>query len=104
MKEIEKLRLQAQALQEIRTSMGTDEFVEKVFNKVFKDDIEELREMNETSKERKPPEALDYAKLQETSKSINPDVSMDTRREWTLEENFVVFKHRYVICTFARRK
>ena len=91
------MRLQALALEEIRESIGMDDFSKKIFRKVFEKDIQELRDMKDMWKDRTPPEILDYDKLQEASLSITPDVSTMAQNVWTLEENFVVFKDRYVI-------
>ncbi|KAL1985382.1 hypothetical protein VTN96DRAFT_7943 [Rasamsonia emersonii] len=90
--EIENLRREAQALKAIRASMGSDDFAEKVFTKVFKEDIERLRGMEDMWKTRKPPEPLDYGTLQEKASAIDPTVSQNDQKIWTLEEDFVVFK------------
>ncbi|KAJ6095942.1 ubiquitin-like activating enzyme [Penicillium sp. IBT 16267x] len=90
--EIAKLKQQAQQLQEIRDSMGSEEFPHKVFDKVFRVDIEELRGMEGMWKERKAPEALDWEQLQEQSKSVEPTVVDIDLREWTVPEAFFVFK------------
>ncbi|KAL1971352.1 hypothetical protein VTN77DRAFT_304 [Rasamsonia byssochlamydoides] len=90
--EIENLRREAQALKAIRASMGSDDFAEKVFTKVFKDDIERLRGMEDMWKTRKPPEPLDYGTLQEKASGIDPTISQNDQKIWTLEEDFVVFK------------
>jgi ubiquitin-like 1-activating enzyme E1 B len=41
--------------------MGTEAFPQLLFDKVYKDDIERLRSMEEMWKMRRPPTALDYA-------------------------------------------
>jgi ubiquitin-like 1-activating enzyme E1 B len=93
-KEIEELRREAEALKEIRNSMGSADFCRKVFEKVFKDDIERLRGMDEAWKERPMPDTLDYEKLQEESASVEPSISIIDQRVWTLAESFAVFKDR----------
>ncbi|KAI2881628.1 hypothetical protein CBS76997_9830 [Aspergillus niger] len=90
--EIENLRREAQALKEIRQSMGSDEFAQKVFEKVFQEDIDRLRGMEDMWKTRDPPEPLDFRKLQEESSNIEPVVSCNDQKVWTLAEDFVVFK------------
>ncbi|GCB20201.1 ubiquitin-activating enzyme E1-like [Aspergillus awamori] len=90
--EIENLRREAQALKEIRQSMGSDEFAQKVFEKVFQEDIDRLRGMEDMWKTRDPPEPLDFHKLQEESSNIEPVVSCNDQKVWTLAEDFVVFK------------
>ncbi|KAE8152908.1 hypothetical protein BDV25DRAFT_150379 [Aspergillus avenaceus] len=90
--EIANLRKEAQALKEIRGSMGSPEFAQKVFDKVYKEDIERLRGMEDMWKTRKAPESLDFNKLQEESHSIDPAVLCDDQKVWSLAENFAVFK------------
>lgn len=74
--------------------MGHDDFSRKVFEKVFKIDIERLLEMEEMWKERQAPELLNFDKVEEESASVSPEVSVDDQRVWTLAENFAVFKDR----------
>lgn len=93
--EIANLRKEAQALKEIRQSMGSTEFSRKVFEKVFKEDIDRLRGMEDMWKSRKPPEPLDFDKLEEESSSIETTVSNNDQKVWSLAEDFVVFKYRY---------
>ena len=93
--EIANLRKEAQALKEIRQSMGSAEFPRKVFEKVFKEDIDRLRGMEDMWKSRKPPESLDFDKLEQESSSIDTAVSNDDQKVWSLAEDFVVFKDRY---------
>ncbi|OOF99219.1 hypothetical protein ASPCADRAFT_204879 [Aspergillus carbonarius ITEM 5010] len=90
--EIENLRKEAQALKEIRQSMGSNEFAQKVFEKVFREDIDRLRGMEDMWKTRDPPEPLDFDKLQEESSNIAAVVSCNDQKVWTLAEDFVVFK------------
>jgi ubiquitin-like 1-activating enzyme E1 B len=92
--EIQKLREEALALKEIRESMGSDDFCRKVFEKVFKVDIERLRGMEDMWKERQPPDALEYDSIEQDPSLSSPATSKEDRREWTLKENFVVFKDR----------
>lgn len=86
------MRREAQALKEIRQSMGSDEFPRKVFEKVFKEDIERLRGMEDMWKTRKPPESLDFDKLEADSSSIEAIISNNDQKVWSLAEDFVVFK------------
>ncbi|KAJ6164749.1 hypothetical protein N7470_003421, partial [Penicillium chermesinum] len=90
--EIGELRREAKELEDIRESMDTEEFERKVFEKVFKHDIERLRGAEGMWEERKPPEPLDYDKLNEESASIDSTISKVDQREWTLAEAFVVFR------------
>ena len=86
--EIENLRREAEALKRIRKSMGSDEFAQQVFDKVFKEDVERLRSMEDMWKSRKQPHSLDYAQFDQQSTSL----PTDDQKEWTRKENFAVFK------------
>ncbi|PYI23094.1 hypothetical protein BO99DRAFT_376795 [Aspergillus violaceofuscus CBS 115571] len=90
--EIENLRKEAQALKEIRQSMGSDEFAKKVFDKVFNEDIERLRGMEDMWKTRSPPEALNFEKLTEESADVAITISCNDQKVWSTAEDFVVFK------------
>lgn len=93
-KEIEELKRESEALRKIRESVGTPEFHEMLFNKVFKTDIVRLRSMEDMWKTRKPPEPLDYQELlDKASEAIaaKETVLKDDQKVWSLEENLVVF-------------
>ncbi|MCJ1398452.1 E1 ubiquitin-activating protein uba2 [Xylographa trunciseda] len=89
--EIENLRRESQMLQNIRNSMGSPDFARQVFAKVFTDDINRLRSMEDMWKTRKPPEPLNFDNLAENTISIDAEVSRRDQTSWTLAENFVVF-------------
>ena len=57
--EVANLHKEAQALKRIRDSMGSQDFPRLIFDKVFKEDIERLRSMEDMWKTRKAPEVLD---------------------------------------------
>lgn len=76
--------------------MGSEGFAQKVFDKVFKDDIERLRAMEDMWKTRKPPIALNYDSLQEKASSVEAAISKNDQKVWTPEEDFAVFKDRWV--------
>ena len=99
-KEIETLRQESQALKQIRKSMGSDDFSRKVFDKVFKDDIDRLRTMEDMWRSRTPPEALDYDAITKDAGNISPSVAQQDQQTWILAENFVVFSDRYVTQNF----
>ncbi|KAJ5178550.1 Molybdenum cofactor biosynthesis MoeB [Penicillium coprophilum] len=90
--EIAELRKEALELKELRQSIGTEEAYQKVFDKVFRLDIIRSQDMKEMWKETEPPEALNFAQLQEESNSIAPTISTNDQKVWTLGENFSVFK------------
>ncbi|KAI9803370.1 MAG: E1 ubiquitin-activating protein uba2 [Piccolia ochrophora] len=89
--EIEQLRQEAQALKQIRASMGSDDFTRKVFEKVFDQDITRLRGMEDMWKARKPPEGLDYDLLSGEAANIDRFVVSNNQRTWTVAENVAVF-------------
>lgn len=96
-KEIEKLRQEAQALKKIRESMGNDEFPQLIFDKVYKDDINRLRSMEEMWKTRRKPDPLDYTSILESTKSDTTrsidEIYKDAQKAWTVEENLLVFEN-----------
>ena len=92
--EIENLRQEAQALKSIRASMGSDEFAKQVFDKVFKEDIDRLRGMEDMWKTRKPPTALQYDTFQDENATLSSNAAAVTaldQKAWDLQENFMVF-------------
>ncbi|KAK3304158.1 uncharacterized protein B0T15DRAFT_535673 [Chaetomium strumarium] len=94
-KEIEELKRESEALRKIRESVGSPEFHQMLFDKVFNTDIVRLRSMEDMWKNRKPPEALDYKTLlAQASKAMaaKDAVLKDDQKVWSLEENLVVFK------------
>jgi len=90
--EMEKLRQEAQALQKIRESLGTDDFSRQVFDKVFKEDIERLANMEDMWQTKRPPEPLSFDTLSNESGGIDETISKVDQRVWSTPENFVVFK------------
>ncbi|KAK0706997.1 hypothetical protein B0T26DRAFT_744069 [Lasiosphaeria miniovina] len=93
-KEIEELKRESEALRKIRQSVGTPEFPQMLFDKVFKTDVIRLRSMEDMWKSRKPPEPLDYRSLVEKSSAEIADkdaVLKNGQTIWSLEENLVVF-------------
>ena len=94
-KELENLRQESQALNSIRQSMGSDDFARKVFDKVFNDDINRLRSMEDMWKTRKQPNALDFDEISKGASGTKPSVARQDQRAWTIYENFTVFCDRY---------
>lgn len=90
-KEIENLRNEAQALKRIRESMGSEDFAKLVFDKVFTEDIERLRSMEDMWKMRKAPVALDYQDLLQKVGDVDKNIDQQDQREWSVVENFAVF-------------
>lgn len=89
--EIEKLRNEAQALKRIRDSMGSADFPRKVFDKVFKDDIERLRSMEDMWRTRRKPDPLDFQKLSQEASEVPENIQEQDQAAWTDAENFAVF-------------
>ena len=72
--------------------MGSDSFAKDVFDKVFKEDIERLRGMEDMWKTRPPPQPLQYDSLQQEATTIDTTISAFDQHVWQLAENFTVFK------------
>ena len=91
--EVVKLREEAQALKNIRSLMGTGEFAQAVFDKVFCDDIERLRSMSEMWQSRSPPESLKFDSLKAETDLIKQGqaLALQDQRVWSVEENLAVF-------------
>ncbi|OTA98673.1 hypothetical protein M426DRAFT_325786 [Hypoxylon sp. CI-4A] len=92
--EIAELKKEAEALRKIRESVGTEQFPQMLFDKVFNADITRLLSMKDMWKSREPPKPLDYKTLlDQASKAIasKEEVLKDGQRIWTLEENLTVF-------------
>jgi ubiquitin-like 1-activating enzyme E1 B len=95
--EIEKLRQEAQALKAIKKAMGSDSFPQRLFDKVYKDDIIRLRSMEEMWKSRRRPEPLDYETIvkEAAEAGVTKEKALgDGQKIWSLQENVVVFKDR----------
>ncbi|CAB4412123.1 unnamed protein product [Rhizophagus irregularis] len=97
-KEIENLKKETQALKQIREAMGTADYPQKVFKKVFTDDINRLLSMEDMWQNRKSPVALKYEEIEklvtEGNSQLNNTEESNTlkdQRVWSLAENFVVF-------------
>ncbi|KAI0384804.1 hypothetical protein F5Y04DRAFT_269253 [Hypomontagnella monticulosa] len=92
--EIAELKKEAEALRMIRESVGTEQFPEMLFDKVFSKDINRLRSMKDMWKSREPPTPLDYKVLTDQAAQAlasKDEILKDGQRIWTLEENLVVF-------------
>jgi ubiquitin-like 1-activating enzyme E1 B len=93
--EIAELKREAEALRNIRDSVGSPEFHEMLFDKVFNTDIIRLRSMEGMWKARKPPEPIVYKDLLEKAADALPSkdvILKNDQKVWSLEENLVVFK------------
>ncbi len=93
--EIENLKREAQALRRIRQARGSKEFPRRVFEKVYSEDIERLRGMEDLWKTRKPPTVLDYDSIERDASGIDASAAAkNDQGTWNLVENFAVFSDR----------
>ena len=105
-KEIEKLRQESEALKRIRDAMGMDAFPQLLFDKVYKEDINRLRSMQEMWRSRRAPDPLDYETLWPKVEALvasKDKILRSDQRQWTLEENVLVFKDRFVLLKMSLR-
>ena len=89
--EIKKLKEEALALKMIRESLFKDDFAKLIFEKVFKQDIDRLRGIEDMWKSRRPPEPLNHDEIAQTSARINPGVSKEDQITWSVAQNHAVF-------------
>ena len=92
--EIANLKLEAEALKEIKQSIGTKDFANKVFEKVFNSDIQRLLSMSDMWKSRTPPTPIRYSDFTLPSSEQMEEIAKDDQKVWDLQENIAVFKHR----------
>lgn len=93
-KEIEELKKESEALKSIRESVGSSQFPQLLFDKVFKTDIERLCSMEDMWKSRQAPQPLDYKTLLEQAGeaiAAKDTILQDGQKVWSLEESLVVF-------------
>lgn len=90
-KEIETLRREAQALKRIRESMGSEDFPSKVFEKVFKDDVERLLSMEDMWKARTKPTPLEFKVLSREAHGVHEAIASQDQKTWSAAENLAVF-------------
>ena len=92
--EVANLQEEALALKRIRDSMGTPGFDKRVFEKVFKVDIDRLRGMQDMWKDRRPPTPLDFDTCLEDSSKNHASIARQDQQTWTLSQNAMVFADR----------
>lgn len=90
--EIKKLKEESEALKKIKESIGSDDFVKKVFNKVYKEDVDRLASMLEMWKGKRLPTSLPFDVISAGSEFVDPSISKYDQQVWSLPETFVVFK------------
>lgn len=92
--EIAELKKESDELKKIREAVGTNEFPQMLFDKVFNKDIERLRSVEDLWKSRRRPEPLNYeATLCQATEALasKDQVLADGQKVWSLEESLVVF-------------
>ncbi|KAF9290599.1 E1 ubiquitin-activating protein uba2 [Mortierella alpina] len=97
--ELAALAAESQALKEILASSDSEDFAQRVFDKVFHTDIERLKKMEDMWKSRKAPTPLRYNEIM--GHKNNAPNAMETstaeaamlkdQRVWTLQETVQVF-------------
>ncbi|KAK6426906.1 E1 ubiquitin-activating protein uba2 [Oleoguttula sp. CCFEE 5521] len=97
--EVKKLRVEAQALKKIRGLMGTSDFAKAVFDKVFYEDIERLKSMEEMWQTRKKPVSLHFDSIDKLNAAEGATLASQDQRSWTLAENLAVFCHSLATLT-----
>lgn len=71
--------------------MGSNQFPRLIFDKVFKDDIDRLRSMEDMWKTRRAPEALDFEQLSKDAEAVASNIAQQDQHVWSVAENFAVF-------------
>ncbi|KAI1432142.1 hypothetical protein GGR50DRAFT_689182 [Xylaria sp. CBS 124048] len=92
--EIAELKKESEALRKIRESVGTEQFPQMLFEKVFNKDIARLRLMEDMWKSRNPPEPLQYESVMRQAaeaSAAKDSIIRDGQKVWTLAENLIVF-------------
>ncbi|KAH7320102.1 ThiF family protein [Stachybotrys elegans] len=93
--EIEELKRESEALKKIKGTIGTPQFPQMLFDKVFHADIERLRSVEDMWKSRRAPEPLKYETVlsQATEAMASKEAILrDDQRVWSVEESLVVFQ------------
>jgi len=98
-KEIENLKKESQALKELYQYAGTPEYSEKIFDKVFNQDICRLLKMENLWKTRTKPNPINneqYKKALEINMDVEDDNNnskiKDDQKIYSIEENINMFK------------
>ena len=89
--EIKKLKEESQQLRKLRQSIGSDDFAQKVFDQVFRIDVERLLSMEDYWKNKKAPTPLTYEVVATSAEVVDSTISQIDQRVWTIPETFVVF-------------
>jgi ubiquitin-like 1-activating enzyme E1 B len=90
--ELEELHKEEQALRRICEMIGQEDFGERVFQKVFNDDIKRLLSMEDMWKDRKPPKPFIFTEVMKEADTTE-EGNLDTNL-WSLKRNTQVFINR----------
>jgi len=90
--EIKKLKQESEQLRKLRESMSSDDFAQKVFDQVFRKDVERLLSMEDYWKNKKAPTPLSYEMFAAEAETVDSSISKTDQRVWSIPETFVVFK------------
>ncbi|KAI8600010.1 putative ubiquitin-like activating enzyme [Dissophora ornata] len=98
-KELAALAVESQALKAILASADSEGFAQRVFDKVFYNDIQRLRSMEDMWKTRKPPTPLKYDEIinqvNDLPRAMDATtleaITLKDQRVWTLRETVEVF-------------
>ncbi|EMR11277.1 hypothetical protein PNEG_00306 [Pneumocystis murina B123] len=75
----------------IKDSIKDENFAEKLFKKLYFDDIIQLKSMEEISRILKTINPLSYEDLKSKSDTIDKERLKNSQLVWTIEENFYIF-------------
>jgi len=98
--EIANLRREAQAISQLRQTLTGEGAAERVFEKVYKQDIERLLMMEDMWKHRAPPHPLEYGQLKAEAASSGAEPSTSAQavikdqRALSLTDSFELFISR----------
>ena len=97
-------------MKKIREAIGTSDYPQRVFKKVFTDDVNRLLKMEDMWKNRKSPTPLIYEDIEKLVTEgdsqlncIEDSNKLKDQRIWSLPENFVVFLDRFAIILYLLR-
>ena len=82
--------------------MGSPDFSQKLFEKIFDEDILRLRSMADMWKSRRAPEPLDFGEISRQASGVDALVAQKDQIVWSLQENFSVFVDRYEVPRTAK--
>ncbi|KAH8677954.1 ThiF family protein [Xylariales sp. PMI_506] len=91
--EIAELKKEAEALRKIRDSVGTAEFPQLLFDKVFNTDIVRLCSMEDMWTSREKPTPLEHKTLKSGVPEIDAAFLENDQKVWSVEENLAVLEN-----------